>query len=131
MSRLRWTPGSPSPEALVDRRGRALPNAVQMQFGFMRCPCCDRKTHTRKVRPGQVPPSDKSTVGHDFPVARGGDPRQWFWMCWLCNNEQGVLDLVTWARKLVHSGDPRAERVVQVARFVRDWVAALKEEDAA
>jgi hypothetical protein len=80
-------------------------------------------------RRGQRTPNDLATHAHDFSVARGGDNRCWFFACHQCNNEQGSLDLVTWARKLVYAGDPRAPRVERLAEFVRGWVARHAAEE--
>lgn len=115
---------------LRDRTGLSLPDAVRQQFG-KGCPCCGTSFHRKTVKRFQPTPANHATVAHDFPVARGGDRRQWFWGCCRCNNDQGVLDLVTWARKLMYDDDPRHERVVALAVFLRRWVKALKEEEAA
>lgn len=117
------------PIPLVRSSGN-LPDAVGSAFGFSRCPCCDRVMNSSSVKKYRSTPTDKKTVGHDVAVARGGHPGAWFWMCHRCNNDQGVLDLVTWARKLVYGDDPRAARVVEVSKFVRGWVAAWLEEQA-
>jgi hypothetical protein len=116
---------------LRDRKGVSLPDAVKAEFG-KGCPCCARRhmLWRYRVRRGQRTPANAATHAHDFSVARGGDPRQWFFACSQCNNDQGSLDLVTWVRKLVYDEDPRAERVEKLATFVRRWVAQAEEEAA-
>jgi phage terminase large subunit GpA-like protein len=79
----------------------------------------------KKFRPASPA---KMTIGHDVAVALGGHPGGWYWQCNQCNNEQGSLDLVTWARKLVYADDPRARFVTETASFVRNWVARWAEE---
>lgn len=116
---------------LRNRGGTSLPEAVAHQFGSHKCPCCGVHMTRKPVRKFKRTPANQQTVAHDFPVGRGGDRAQWFWGCSRCNNDQGVLDLVTWARKLVYGDDPRTERVVALATFIRDWVKALKEEVSA
>ena len=88
---------------LRDRRGVSLPDAVKAEFG-KGCPCCGRRNLIWRwsAKPGKRTPNMLATHAHDHAVARGGDPRQWFFSCSQCNNEQGALDLVTWARKLVY-----------------------------
>lgn len=115
---------------LRNRAGVSLPDAVKAEFG-KGCPCCGRRYMMWRWSPkrGQRTPNALATHGHDHAVARGGDPRCWFFMCHQCNNDQGALDLVTWVRKLVYDGDPRAGRVETVATFVRAWVVALEEEE--
>lgn len=105
-----------------DANGTPLPLAAKLHFGFNRCPCCRGAMSDVTVRKGKPTPAHKRTIGHDFSVAKGGDPTVWVSVCNACNQDQGSLDLVTWARKLVHYGDPRAEHVVALAVFVRTWV---------
>lgn len=93
-----------------------------------RCPCCLRVMTDRKQKPGVPPPNTARTRGHDKPVAFGGDHLIWVDMCVRCNNTQGSRDLVQWARHLIRwederRGGPRAENVVALAVFVREWVA--------
>jgi hypothetical protein len=116
----------PRPAALG---GQVLPEAVRHRFG-PGCPCCGAGMTFAKPEKNRPMPRHKATVGHDVSVARGGDHGVWYWQCNRCNNDQGVLDLVTWARKLVYADDPRAGRVVEVSKFVRGWVAAWLEEVA-
>ncbi len=115
-----------------DRAGVSLPDAVKAKFG-KGCPCCGRRHLMWRWSPkrGQRTPDALATHAHDHAVARGGNPRHWFFACHRCNNEQGSLDLVTWARKLRYDGDPRARRVDAVAQFVRRWVAAAEGEATA
>ena len=117
---------------LRDRRGVSLPDAVKAEFG-KGCPCCGRRNLIWRwsAKPGKRTPNMLATHAHDHAVARGGYPRQWFFSCSQCNNEQGALDLVTWARKLVYDDDPRAPLVERLATFVRTWVASLEEEEEA
>lgn len=124
--------GQPKPLPLRNRAGVSLPEAVRVGVAKHRncCPCCTRIMTFEKLKRGFVP-KHKATVGHDFSVARGGDPGRWFWQCSQCNNEQGSLDLVTWTRKLVYADDPRAPLVEKLAAFIGSWVAALEEEEAA
>lgn len=68
------------------------------------------------------------TRGHDKPVAYGGDRTVWVDMCARCNGSQGSRDLAQWANHLIRFEDerkngPRAENVVALAVFVREWVA--------
>lgn len=95
------------------------------------CPCCGTgmRWKGRFKRPGAIQPGDMATRAHDRPVAHGGDPDVWVWACLRCNNEQGVLDFVAWARKLVRSSDRRAERVVALAVVVRTWVSNNRKGD--
>lgn len=77
--------------------------------------------HTPK--PGRPFPATTRSRGHDKPVAFGGDHLIWVDMCVECNGQQGSRDLVQWARHLIRFEDPRAENVVALAVFVREWVA--------
>lgn len=88
-----------------------------------RCPCCLRVMTKNKLKPGKPNPSTHQTKGHDKPVAFGGDHLVWVNMCYRCNNEQGSRDLVQWAHHLLRFEDPRAENVVALAVFVREWAA--------
>lgn len=96
-----------------------IASAAEKEFGVGRCPCCGTRMTGTKVRNGQPTPPSKRTIGHDFPRGMGGDARVWVYMCWRCNGEQGFLDLVTWSHQLHHRGDGRADRVLQLALFVR------------
>jgi len=115
---------------LRDSKGKTLPEAAREVFGPRRCPCCDIYMTRTPAKRFQSNPVTYETIGHDFSVARGGDARVWVFMCLRCNNEQGMLDLVTWARKLIHYEDPRAERVTKLAVFIRQWVAENKRKRA-
>lgn len=108
-----------------DADGVSLPAAAKARFGGGAiCPSCRGRMQDKPTRRFQAPPPDKKTIGHDFSVAKGGDPSVWVYQCNRCNGDQGSLDLVTWSRKLVQCGDPRAEHVIELAEFVRPWVAA-------
>lgn len=117
---------------LRNAAGVSLPDAVKAAFG-KGCPCCARRHLMWRWNPrrGQRTPDMLATHAHDFSVARGGDPSHWFFACHKCNNDQGSLDLVTWARKLRYDDDPRALMVERLADFVRRWIAAIEEEDKA
>lgn len=91
------------------------------------CPCCGNRMKQRPHKPGRPTPGDQRTKAHDAPVARGGDPDRWLWACLRCNGDQGALTFAGFARMLILSGDPRADRVVEVARFVAEWVAGRRE----
>lgn len=110
---------------LRTRDGVSLPDAVKARFG-KGCPCCGLRHMVWRWSPkrGKPTPAAAATHAHDFSVAKGGDNRCWFFACFQCNNEQGSLDLVTWARKLRYADDPRAPQVEELATFVRRWVAA-------
>lgn len=97
-----------------------LHSAAHQRWGNA-CPCCMRPMQRGRVKRGQAPPSNHRTVGHDQSVARGGDARVWVWQCLQCNNDQGVLDFVTWWRKLERSGDWRAINVQELVAFVAAW----------
>jgi len=92
------------------------------------CPCCGVRMTDRRVKQGRPVPLQQLSRGHDAPVGRGGANDVWLYICHGCNNEQGVLDFAQWARKLLLAEDPRAERVVEVAKFVRAWVAERDEK---
>ncbi len=129
-----YNSGQPKPRPLADDRNVRLPDAVGERFGYRNCPCCGTDMSFAKPKKGRPTASNKATVGHDVAVARGGHRGAWYYQCNRCNNDQGVLDLVTWARKLVHNGDRRADRVVAVAAFVRGFIAAWRgasDEEAA
>lgn len=95
------------------------------------CPCCGVGMRTGRVKTGRPTPANQRTVGHVDAVALGGDPDVWLYMCNRCNNNQGSLSFAAFARMLVLRGDPRAERVVEVARFVQPWRPAHKQEQEA
>ena len=92
------------------------------------CPCCGVKMTDKRVKKGRPEPPAQLSRGHDAPVGRGGDNGVWLYICRRCNNEQGVLDFVQWGRKLLLAEDYRAERVVEVAKLVRTWVAERDEK---
>jgi hypothetical protein len=117
---------------LRNRAGVSLPDAVKERYGSKSCPCCSRRPLIWRWsgKPGRRTPDALATHAHDHAVARGGDPRCWFFACHKCNNDQGPLDLVTWARKLMYADDPRAGQVGELALFVRRWVRETEEEAA-
>jgi len=86
-----------------------------------RCPCCDRVMSQHPPKKGRPTPSTHKTRGHVASVARGNDPRHWFWQCHKCNNEMGWLSISAWARMLILANDPRAELVAAMAQFFHDW----------
>lgn len=86
-----------------------------------RCPCCEQPMSKPDFRAGKPQPPTMRTRGHDQSVAAGGDSTIWLYMCHRCNNEQGWLSLAAWCRLLVLRGDPRAELVAEVARFIAAW----------
>lgn len=84
------------------------------------CPCCGQFM-TRPVGRGRTEPLSMRTCGHVDAVARGGDPRQWLYVCKRCNRDQHWLSFAAFARMLILRNDPRANRVVEVARFIQAW----------
>lgn len=92
-----------------------------------RCPCCGSPMATPRGlrrRRGALQRNDR-TIGHDFPVARGGDERRWVYICWGCNNDQGSLDFMSWSRVLRTDGDRRADAVEALAIFIEETVNEL------
>lgn len=106
----------------------SLRDFVKGLRGNTHCPCCHRSLRrTYKAKPGVTPPSDFCTKGHVGPefgsAGLVGVPRDlWFYQCHRCNNDQGHLTLVAWARKLEQSGDPRAERVRTLGEAIQTWL---------
>lgn len=106
----------------------SLRQHVQALRGNSQCPCCRRSLRrTYKAKPGVAPPADFCTKGHVGPAFDReiliGVPRDlWFYQCFRCNNDQGHLTVVAWARKLEQSGDPRAERVRTLGEAIQTWI---------
>ena len=87
------------------------------------CPCCGVNMRSgRGLKRGRPMPTNVKTDGHDIAVSRGGDARIWLAICYGCNNDQGWLSFVDWARVLYRAGDKRAQRVHDVARFIEHWM---------
>jgi hypothetical protein len=98
-----------------------LHHAALQRWG-KRCPCCDRvMTRTRPVKPGRLMPVDMATRGHDAPMARGGNYRDWVLICWQCNNDQGILDFASWQCLLAWRRDERERHVMELVIFIQQW----------
>ena len=104
--------------------------AAEARWGRRHCPCCGVPFSKKAFKPYKPMPRDMKTRGHVDPVARGGDPKVWLHQCFRCNNDQGCLSFAGFARMLLLAGDRRAERVVEVARFVQAWRPRLEQEAA-
>lgn len=86
-----------------------------------RCPCCDRHMTPTVSVLGKSQPGTMRTRGHDRAVAHGGDNLEWLFICRKCNEKQGWLSFAAYARMLILADDPRADKVVEVARFIDAW----------
>ena len=95
------------------------------------CPCCGVSMRLKAPKRGVPMARHQISRGHVDSVARGGDPLVWLYVCHGCNNDQGSLSFAGFARMLLLHGDRRAERVVEVARFVQPWRSIAKQEEAA
>lgn len=95
--------------------------AAEKRWGGRHCPCCGVPFRRKAIRPNRPTPRDEKTRGHVDAVALGGDQKVWLHICRGCNNDQGSLSFAGFARMLLLRGDRRAERVVEVARFVQPW----------
>lgn len=99
---------------------KGLADRVELMHG-RRCPCCAKPMHNKKVRPGNKTPRDKKTIGHDAPTGWGGNPDVWVFICHGCNQEQGSRTFRSWAARLDHKGDERAEAVLALANEIFAW----------
>lgn len=103
-----------------------LAHAVRIRTGGSgtRCPCCNNPMQQyRKSVLRNKTPRDYPTVAHNFPTALGGNPVVWVYACHGCNNDQGAMPLLGWGLKLQRRGDPRGDRVVELALFIEKWCA--------
>lgn len=117
---------------LLEAQTSRLALAVQQRFG-PNCPCCGHPMHVprgRKDRQRYVG-RDRRTIAHDFPVGNGGSYKVWVYACRGCNSDQGDMTFWLWARYLARYGDPRAERVFALARFIRDFRKGYSDARAA
>lgn len=101
--------------------------AAEKRWGGRHCPCCGVPFRRKAIKPYVPTPRDEKTRGHVDPVARGGAQSVWLYICRGCNNDQGCLSFAGFARMLLLAGDRRAERVVEVARFVQPWRSINRE----
>lgn len=113
---------------LLEAQTSRLALAVRAAFGPA-CPCCGHAMRVPKGRKEKrdYTGRDRRTIAHDFPVGNGGSYKVWVYACRGCNSDQGDLNFFLWARWLERHGDPRAEKVYRLARFIKDNRRALKE----
>lgn len=89
---------------------------VSAAYGPWTCPCCDG---TMRKQPVSAKPTDRDrTRAHLYPTRHPWRRDDWFYGCRRCNHDQGHLSLEEWFLILAYRSDDRADRVLQLLKFI-------------